>query len=140
MTHELTFTALVLSLSLFFFSRGMLTLRTQASYPTEAAVVPRVCVWGRSGGSSTGPGARAAISPPGGELSAQALAWPSFHSGVAAGLALLPTNESTLDSTWLLFNKPKVSCCYVGGGILLFRYRRVIIIYSPLMKSYLLRH
>lgn len=34
--------------------------------------------------------------------------WPSFHNGVAAGLKISPRSRN-IQSTWILYNKPKVS-------------------------------
>lgn len=34
--------------------------------------------------------------------------WPLFHNGVAAGLRIMPSADN-IDSTWILYNKPKVA-------------------------------
>ncbi|CAB3228222.1 unnamed protein product [Arctia plantaginis] len=73
----------------------MATLRTVPSGATQGAQVPRVCVWGRWRGRGAGEGAPAAH------------AWPSFHNGAAAGLALVPLSGLTIDSEWVLYNKPR---------------------------------
>lgn len=33
--------------------------------------------------------------------------WPLFHNGVAAGLRITPSADN-IDSTWILYNKPRV--------------------------------
>lgn len=33
--------------------------------------------------------------------------WPLFHNGVAAGLRIMPSADN-IDSTWILYNKPRV--------------------------------
>lgn len=33
--------------------------------------------------------------------------WPLFHNGVASGLRIMPSADN-IDSTWILYNKPKV--------------------------------
>lgn len=37
--------------------------------------------------------------------------WPLFHNGVAAGLRIMPTADN-IDSTWILYNKPKVNIIF----------------------------
>ncbi|XP_075976673.1 anaphase promoting complex subunit 1 [Anticarsia gemmatalis] len=75
-------------------ARGMCTLRTVPCSATEAVEVPRVCVWGRWRGRGAGSEA-----PP--------AAWPAFHNGAAAGLALVPISGFTIDSEWVIYNKPR---------------------------------
>lgn len=76
-------------------ARGMATLRTVPCPATESAEVPRVCVWGRWKGRGAG------------ESGPPCSAWPSFHNGAAAGLALVPLSGFTIGSEWVLFNTPK---------------------------------
>ncbi|KAJ0176308.1 hypothetical protein K1T71_008482, partial [Dendrolimus kikuchii] len=82
--------------------RGMLTLRTIPCAPTEPLRVPRVCVWGRAAPPRT-----ATVSPPAAEWGPGCLAWPHFHNGVAAGLALVPLTGSTIHASWVSYNKPR---------------------------------
>jgi anaphase-promoting complex subunit 1 len=86
---------------LYFFARGMFTLRTAAPVVTETLPIPRLCLTGRA--------------PPRGttvdlshiEVVPNMNLWPLFHNGVAAGLRIAP-NASNIDSNWIVFNKPKV--------------------------------
>nr|XP_049700108.1 anaphase-promoting complex subunit 1 [Helicoverpa armigera] len=75
-------------------ARGMASLRTVPCGATEAVEVPRVCVWGRWRGRGAGEAAGAG-------------AWPAFHNGAAAGLALVPLHGFTIDSEWVIYNKPR---------------------------------
>ncbi|XP_026741870.1 anaphase-promoting complex subunit 1 [Trichoplusia ni] len=78
-------------------ARGMACLRTAPCAATEGARVPRVCVWGRWRGRGA-PGPDAGPAP---------AAWPAFHNGAAAGLALVPLSGFTIDSEWVIYNKPR---------------------------------
>lgn len=83
--------------------RGMLTLRSLPCAPTEPLGAPRLCVAGRA------PPPRAAtITLGGADTSPHCLLWPTFHNGVAAGLALVPMTGTSIDSSWVVFNKPRV--------------------------------
>lgn len=75
----------------------MASLRCVPCPATEAVELPRVCVWGRWRGR--GAGAEGAGPP----------AWPAFHNGAAAALALVPLSGFTIDSEWVIYNKPRVS-------------------------------
>nr|XP_037873049.1 anaphase-promoting complex subunit 1 isoform X2 [Bombyx mori] len=75
-------------------ARGMATLRTSPWACTEPARVARTCVWARGGA-------------PHAELSPQALCWPSFHSGVATALCLVPLVPTSIDTAFVLYNKPR---------------------------------
>ncbi|XP_061376792.1 anaphase-promoting complex subunit 1 isoform X2 [Danaus plexippus] len=83
-------------------ARGMVTLRSLPCSPTEPLSAARLCVTGRGP-----PPRRAAITISGGDSPPHCLLWPSFHNGVAAGLALVPLTGTTIRSTWILFNKPR---------------------------------
>ncbi|XP_028037199.1 anaphase-promoting complex subunit 1-like isoform X2 [Bombyx mandarina] len=72
----------------------MATLRTSPWACTEPARVARTCVWARGGA-------------PHAELSPQALCWPSFHSGVATALCLVPLVPTSIDTAFVLYNKPR---------------------------------
>ncbi|KAI5642890.1 anaphase-promoting complex subunit 1 domain-containing protein [Phthorimaea operculella] len=88
-------------------ARGMLTLRSLPCAPTEPLSLPQVCVSGR------GPPPRCNTITLGSESSPSALVWPTFHNGVAAGLALAPTTQASIHASWVLYNKPRrvVSIC-----------------------------
>ncbi|XP_026330751.1 anaphase-promoting complex subunit 1 isoform X3 [Hyposmocoma kahamanoa] len=83
-------------------ARGMLTLRSLPCSPTEPLSLPKLSVSGR------GPPPRCnTISLPAGDSSPNQLLWPTFHNGVAAGLALVPMTGSSIDSSWIIYNKPR---------------------------------
>ncbi|CAG9788243.1 unnamed protein product [Diatraea saccharalis] len=83
-------------------ARGMLTLRSLPCTPTEPLCLPKLCVSGR------GPPPRCnTINLGGGDASPQCLLWPTFHNGVAAGLALVPMTGASIDSSWIIYNKPR---------------------------------
>ncbi|CAH0400129.1 unnamed protein product [Chilo suppressalis] len=83
-------------------ARGMLTLRSLPCTPTEPLTLPKLCVSGR------GPPPRCnTINLGGGDASPQCLLWPTFHNGVAAGLALVPMTGASIDSSWVIYNKPR---------------------------------
>ncbi|XP_059045476.1 anaphase-promoting complex subunit 1 [Achroia grisella] len=83
-------------------ARGMVSVRTAPCSPTEPVGVPRLCVAGR------GPPPRCPpVSLPAAEASPHCLLWPSFHNGVAAGLALVPMTGASIDSSWIIYNKPR---------------------------------
>ena len=77
-----------------------MTLRTNDPVLSETLAIPKLCLTGRV--------------PPRGttvNLSTDVVSdmnlWPLFHNGVAAGLRIIPT-ASDIDSSWIVFNKPKV--------------------------------
>ncbi|XP_049874978.1 anaphase-promoting complex subunit 1 [Pectinophora gossypiella] len=82
-------------------ARGMLTLRSLPCAPTEPLTLPPLCVSGR------GPPPRCNSIALSSETSATQLVWPTFHNGVAAGLALVPCSGSSIHSSWVLYNKPR---------------------------------
>ncbi|KAI8431904.1 hypothetical protein MSG28_004457 [Choristoneura fumiferana] len=83
-------------------ARGMVTLRSLPCAPTEPLSLPKLCVSGRA------PPPRAnTITLGGADTSPHCLLWPTFHNGVAAGLALVPMTGTSIDSSWVVFNKPR---------------------------------
>nr|CAD7590064.1 unnamed protein product [Timema genevievae] len=80
--------------------RGMFTLRTASPVVTEPLPIPRLCLSGRSAPQGTTVDLSHIDVVPNMNM------WPSFHNGVAAGLRIA-TNASDIDSTWIVFNKPK---------------------------------
>ncbi|KAL4715619.1 hypothetical protein ACJJTC_006198 [Scirpophaga incertulas] len=83
-------------------ARGMVTLRSLPCVPTEPLTLPRLCVSGR------GPPPRCnTINLGTSDASPQCLLWPTFHNGVAAGLALVPMTGASIDSSWVIYNKPR---------------------------------
>ncbi|KAF9956767.1 Anaphase-promoting complex subunit 1 [Modicella reniformis] len=47
----------------------------------------------------------------------QALQWPSFHNGVAAGLRISP-NSKDVSSSWIIYNRPDVLNCEHAGFLM----------------------
>ncbi|XP_041981224.1 anaphase-promoting complex subunit 1 [Aricia agestis] len=83
-------------------ARGMLTLRSLPCSPTEPLTLPRLNVSGR------GPPPRcSAVTLGGGDTPPHCLLWPTFHNGVAAGLALVPVTGTNIHSSWIMYNKPR---------------------------------
>ncbi|XP_045484614.1 anaphase-promoting complex subunit 1 [Pieris rapae] len=82
--------------------RGMVTLRTLACPPTDSLTLPKLCVSGR------GPPPRCnTINLSANDTSPHCLLWPTFHNGVAAGLALVPMTGSSIDANWVIYNKQR---------------------------------
>ncbi|XP_052742012.1 anaphase-promoting complex subunit 1 [Bicyclus anynana] len=83
-------------------ARGMVTLRSLPCSPTEPLTLPKLCVSGR------GPPPRCnTITLGGGDTPPHCLLWPTFHNGVAAGLALVPMTGTNIHSSWIIYNKPR---------------------------------
>ncbi|XP_017852968.1 anaphase-promoting complex subunit 1 [Drosophila busckii] len=80
--------------------RGMFTLRTALPKPSDHIDMPTLCLEGREPIKGT------TIEMQQIEFPANMHMWPSFHNGVAAGLTVAPQAEG-IDSTWIVFNKPK---------------------------------
>lgn len=86
--------------------RGMITLRTATPIITEPLAAPSLCLTGKA--------------PPRGntvelnhiDTPANMNLWPLFHNGVANGLRVTPDAQN-IDSTWIIFNKPKGNCFFV---------------------------
>lgn len=82
--------------------RGMFTLRTCTPLSTESLPIPKLCLSGKE------PLKGATIEIQQIEVPSNMNMWPLFHNGVAAGLRISP-NAKDIDSTWIVYNKPKVS-------------------------------
>lgn len=83
----------------------MFTLHTATPSNTEPLSIPKLCLVGKSASTGT------SIDFSHIEVVANMNLWPSFHNGVAAGLRL--SLNAIVDSTWILFNKPKVSWFFI---------------------------
>lgn len=81
--------------------RGMVTLRTSTPAATESLSIPKLCLTGKEKEKG------ATIELQQIELPQNMSMWPLFHNGVAAGLQLTPDCKD-VDSTWIVYNKPKV--------------------------------
>ncbi|GIY16750.1 anaphase-promoting complex subunit 1, partial [Caerostris darwini] len=82
--------------------RGMFTLRAYNPVVTEALPIPKLCLTGRAPPRNTTVDLSHIDVPPNMNM------WPLFHNGVAAGLSISP-NASKIDSTWMVYNKPRSS-------------------------------
>ncbi|CAG2230501.1 APC1 [Mytilus edulis] len=79
--------------------RGMFTMCSYHPLPTEALPTPKLCLTGRAPPRNATVDLTHIDTPP------NMSAWPQFHNGVAAGLRM--ANSSQVDSTWIIYNKPK---------------------------------
>lgn len=82
--------------------RGMFTLRTCKPVVTETLPIPKLCLTGRA------PPRNTTVDLSHIDVPANMNMWPLFHNGVAAGLRIAP-NASQIDSTWMVYNKPRSS-------------------------------
>ncbi|PRD27387.1 UNVERIFIED_CONTAM: Anapc1 [Trichonephila clavipes] len=82
--------------------RGMFTLRAYNPVVTEALPIPKLCLTGRAPPRNTTVDLSHIDVPPNMNM------WPLFHNGVAAGLSI-SLNASKIDSTWMVYNKPRSS-------------------------------
>ncbi|GAB6031587.1 Anaphase-promoting complex subunit 1 [Chamberlinius hualienensis] len=80
--------------------RGMFTLRTSKPVLTETLPIPPLCLTGRA------PPRNTTVDLSHIDVPANMNMWPTFHNGVAAGLRIAH-NSSDIDSTWIVYNKPK---------------------------------
>jgi len=84
--------------------RGAFTLRTEETHLTDTLPLPDLCTYGLLRLDQTVSGRihlAPSLFPP------SQMEWPSFHNGVAAALrARVREHESTLTSTWIVYNKP----------------------------------
>ncbi|XP_076314205.1 anaphase promoting complex subunit 1 isoform X2 [Tachypleus tridentatus] len=84
--------------------RGMFTLGSYTQpVVTEALPIPKLCLTGKAPGPRNTTIDLSHIDVP-----ANMSTWPLFHNGVAAGLRV-SSSASNIDSTWILYNKPKTS-------------------------------
>ncbi|KAL3875250.1 hypothetical protein ACJMK2_038174 [Sinanodonta woodiana] len=81
--------------------RGMFTLSTHHPIPTETFPIPKLCLTGVASPRNTTVDLTHIDTP------VNMSAWPHFHNGVAAGLRI--ANFSEVDSTWIIYNKPKTA-------------------------------
>ncbi|CAH0388207.1 unnamed protein product [Bemisia tabaci] len=81
-------------------ARGMFTLHTASPVITEPLSIPPLCLTGKASPRET------TIELSHIEVVPNMNLWPLFHNGAAAGLKISP-NAANIDSTWILYNKPK---------------------------------
>jgi anaphase-promoting complex subunit 1 len=82
--------------------RGMCTLRTYRPIIAETFPIPKLCLSGRA------PRRHTSIELNHIEVPTNMNSWPSFHNGVAAGLRVASSAVDAIDSTWIIYNKPKI--------------------------------
>ena len=83
--------------------RGMFTLRSYKPVVAETFPVPKLCLTGRS------PPRNGTIDLSHIEVPPNMTTWPLFHNGVAAGLRACTLASDIIDSSWIVYNKPKSS-------------------------------
>ena len=81
--------------------RAMFTMRTMKPIVTEIFPIPKLCLHGKLHPLGTTVDLTHIDTP------AQMNTWPLFHNGVASGLRISP-NTTNINSTWIVFNRPKV--------------------------------
>ena len=82
--------------------RGMLTMRTYKPIIAETFPIPLINMTGRI------PPRNTVFSMRNNEVPTEMTTWPMFHNGVAAGLRVRLSESNTINSTWIIFNKPKI--------------------------------
>lgn len=82
--------------------RGMFTLYSSSPVITETLPIPKLNLSGKAPPRGTTIDLSTIEVPPNMDM------WPHFHNGVAAGLKIAP-NCGEIDSTWIVYNKPKGS-------------------------------
>lgn len=92
--------------------RGMFTLRTAVQLSGDAMPIPKLCLSGKE----VTKGAIVELSQM--EVMPNMNAWPLFHNGVAAGLKISP-DQKDVDSTWIVYNKPKMDVSPEHSGFLM---------------------
>jgi anaphase-promoting complex subunit 1 len=80
--------------------RGMFTYKSYYPVLTELLPIPKLCLTGKEVGRGATIEIQQIEVPPNMNL------WPMFHNGVAAGLRIA-TEAKDIDSTWIIYNKPK---------------------------------
>ncbi|KAJ7330710.1 Anaphase-promoting complex subunit 1 [Desmophyllum pertusum] len=80
--------------------RGMFTMATSRPVLTETLPIPPLDLTGRAPPRNTTVGLEHVETP------ADMKTWPLFHNGVATGLRIAQ-GISQIDSTWIVYNKPK---------------------------------
>ena len=83
--------------------RGMLTLRSYTPVVAETFPIPKLNLLGRV------PPRNNTIDLSHIEVPQNMNTWPLFHNGVAAGLRISPQASGIIDSSWIVYNRPKSS-------------------------------
>ncbi|RWS25950.1 anaphase-promoting complex subunit 1-like protein, partial [Leptotrombidium deliense] len=83
--------------------RGMFTLKTYKPVVAETFPIPKLCLSGRV------PPRNTTVELSHIDVPANMNTWPMFHNGVAAGLRVSPGSSDTINSAWIIYNKPKIN-------------------------------
>ena len=84
--------------------RGAFTLGTSRARPTESLRVPTLTL---AGCLPAQRGATVKLDLAASSPSTDFTAWPEFHNGAAAGLALAARTKGELTRAWIVFNRPR---------------------------------
>ena len=84
--------------------RGAFTLGTSRARPTESLRVPTLTL---AGCLPAQRGATVKLDLAAASPSTDFTAWPEFHNGAAAGLALAARTKGELTRAWIVFNRPR---------------------------------
>lgn len=90
----------------------MFTMRSIQPVITEPLPLPKLCLSGK-----TPRGAAVELTHI--DIVPNMNLWPLFHNGVAAGLRIMPSADN-IDSTWILYNKPRVMNRHIIYYLILF--------------------
>ena len=83
--------------------RGMLTLRSYTPVVAETFPISKLNLVGRV------PPRNNTIDLSHIEVPQNMNTWPLFHNGVAAGLRISPNASGIIDSSWIVYHRPKSS-------------------------------
>ena len=95
--------------------RGAFTIGTSRARPTESLRVPTLTL---AGCLPAQRGATVKLDLSAASASADFTAWPEFHNGAAAGLALAARTKGELTRAWIVFNRPREPS-YTHAGVLM---------------------
>jgi len=91
--------------------RGMLTLRSYTPVVAETFPIPKLNLMGRV------PPRNNTIDLSHIEVPPNMNTWPLFHNGVAAGLRVSPSASAIIDSSWIVYNRPKSSAALSSDAL-----------------------
>ena len=95
--------------------RGMFAMASHPFNPVDMFPIPRTNLTGKMPGNP----ALVQFDPVSLSWPVDALQWPDFHNGAAAGFWLLSSEQNPIDSSWVLFNRPETTTDCTHGGFLL---------------------
>lgn len=91
--------------------RGMLTLRSYTPVVAETFPIPKLNLVGRV------PPRNNTIDLSHIEVPPNMNTWPLFHNGVAAGLRVSSSASAIIDSSWIVYNRPKSSAALSSDAL-----------------------